>query len=348
VARHAGVSSITVSRALRTPTRVSDALRERVILAVKALNYVPDAKARALASGQTNVIGVLIPSLSNIVFGDTLRAMHDAVAGTDYQIQISNTRYSTEEEDRLITLFMGQRPAALIVTGIDQSESSRRLLAGSGLPVVQIMDIVPDPIDMIVGFSHHGAAETAVEHLLASGYSRIGFIGARMDARIRRRLEGFRKALRQRAIYSPLREITTEENTSVGQGRTLFRKLLKSAPDTDAVFCGNDDLALGALFECTAQRIDVPGQMGIIGFNDFDLMAATEPSMSSIRTKRYEMGLRAVEMVLERLENGPANRKNIVDLGFELVARDSTKRSQSGSSATVRNNRAAVQAEPDR
>ena len=325
VARNAGVSAITVSRALRTPAQVSEELRKRIAAAIEALSYVPDPKARALASGQTHVIGVLVPSLSNIVFIDTLRAIHDAVAGTDYQIQFGNTRYSQEEEDRLVSLFVGQGPAAIILTGVDQSEATRRLLSESGLPVVQIMEIAPDPIDMMVGFSHDRAAEAAVLHLIASGYRRIGIIAARMDPRVRRRLEGFRRALTERDLYSAERVITTRERTSAGLGRTLMRRLLKADPQTDAVFCINDDLALGALFECQARGIPVPERMGIAGFNDLEMMAAAEPSLTSVRTKRYEMGRRAIELIRQRLERKVMER-TVLDLGFELMKRDSTKR----------------------
>jgi LacI family gluconate utilization system Gnt-I transcriptional repressor len=325
VARHAGVSAISVSRALRTPLQVSEALRARIEAAIRALNYVPDPKARALASGHTNVIGVLIPSLGNFVFADVLRGVHDAVAGTDYQIQIGNTRYDQDEEDRLISLFIGQSPAALIVTGIDQSRAARRLLADCGLPVVQIMEIAPDPIDMMVGIAHDKAAEAIVGHLIDNGYERIGFLGGRMDPRVRRRLLGFRRALKTVGLYSARREITTKEVTTVRLGRILLRRLLAADPAADAVFCINDDLALGALFECQSQAIAVPERMGIVGFNDLELMAAAEPSRTSVRTNRYEMGRRAVELVLRRLGEGEPENK-IVDLGFELVARDSTAR----------------------
>lgn len=325
VARQAGVSAITVSRALRTPLQVSEALRTRIEAAIGALNYVPDPKARALASGQTNVIGVLIPSLGNFVFADTLRGVHDAVAGTDYQIQIGNTHYDPDEEDRLISLFIGQGPAALIVTGIDQSRSARRLLAECGLPVVQIMEIAPDPIDMMVGFAHDKAAEAIVEHLAASGYARIGFLGARMDPRARRRLLGFRRAMKRLGLHSSRREIITEEMSSVRLGRVLLRRLLAADPAADAACCINDDLALGALFESQSQGIAVPERMGIVGFNDLEMMAAAEPPLTSVRTRRHEMGRRAVEMVLARLA-GEEPEAKVVDLGFELVARESTAR----------------------
>ncbi len=335
VARHAGVSSITVSRALRTPARVSEKLRERIEVSIKVLDYIPDPKARALASGQNNVIGVLIPSLSNIVFADILRGAQDAVEGTDYQIQIGNMRYSPDKEHRLISLFLAQHPAALIVTGADQSETSRRLLTESGLPVVQIMDIASDPVDMMVGLSHDLAGEAAVDHLVANGYARIGFIGARTDSRVLKRLEGFRRALRRYGMYSPEREATARLTSSVGLGRSLMRELLKADPDTDAVFCVNDDLALGALFECQAHGLAVPGRMGIIGFNDLEMMSAAEPGLTSIRTKRYEMGRLAAEMVMSRLRGGGSEQR-IVDLGFELVARNSTRRALHGQESAPR------------
>ncbi|MEH6405402.1 MAG: LacI family DNA-binding transcriptional regulator [Sneathiella sp.] len=324
VAVHAKVGAITVSRMLRDPSKVSPKLRERIEESIRLLKYVPDSKARALASGQNDVIGVLVPSLSNNVFADILRGIHDTVHETPYQVQIANTRYSTEEEDRLISLFVGQRPAALILSGRDQSKNARALLEDSNIPVVQIVETGADPIDMMIGFSHEDAAVSVIDHLFEQGYRKIAFAGARMDPRMERRLSGFRTRLKALDLYDSRREATTQKSSSVSLGRTLFRQLHEQDPQIDAVFCGNDDLALGILFECQAQQINVPEKIGIVGFNDLEMMSAAVPSLTSVRTSRYEIGEQAVSSILRRIKGNFTGPK-VVDVGFELMRRNSTK-----------------------
>ncbi|WP_246564724.1 LacI family DNA-binding transcriptional regulator [Ancylobacter sonchi] len=325
VAQRAGVSSITVSRALRDPERVSPQLRQQIEEAVRELEYVPDQHARALASARTDVIGVIIPSFTNNVFADVLRGIYDGLAQTPYQVQLGNSRYSPIEEERLLATFLSQRPAALIVAGIDQTERGRALLAAAGCPVVQVMDLGDDPVDMMVGFSHRASGHAVTSHLLEAGYRRIGFLGARMDPRTQRRLEGYRAALAEAGLYDPARITTTPASSSVSLGRDLLRDLLARMPDTDAVFCNNDDLALGALFECQRALLAVPASMGIAGFNDLEMMAAACPSLTSVRTPRYEIGSRAVQMARAAIAGRrPAER--VVDTGFALQIRESTKR----------------------
>lgn len=153
VAKAANVSAITVSRALRNPSSVSPTLRERVERAVRDIGYIPDSAAQALASARTNVIGVIIPSVTNAVFIDVLHGIYDTVEGSRFQIQLGNSNYSTLQEEALIRLFIGQRPAALIVTGLGQSREAIRLLGEINCPIVQIMELGPNPVDMLVGFS---------------------------------------------------------------------------------------------------------------------------------------------------------------------------------------------------
>ncbi|MFD2206998.1 LacI family DNA-binding transcriptional regulator [Kiloniella antarctica] len=325
VAEHAKVGAITVSRMLRDPSKVSDKLRTRIEQSITTLNYTPDPKARALASGQADIIGVLIPSISNNVFADTLRAIHDGIKGTPYQVLIGNTRYDPQEEDRLISLFLGHRPAALIVAGIDQSEKSVNLLYEAKIPIVQIYETGDKPIDMNIGLSHIAAGQAMTEHLLEQSFCKIGYLAARMDPRMERRLESYRSMLKPLDLYDPRRVILTEKASSVNCGRTLMRKLLDNAPDTDAVICANDDIALGALFECQSQGILVPDQIGLIGFNDFEMMSAAYPSLTSVRTNRYKIGQLAIEAIFQRLK-GETPEHNQIDIGFDLIQRDSTTR----------------------
>src|SRR5437899_2697352 len=195
VAELAGVSPITASRFFHNPEALSVAKRTRVDSAARELGYVPNLAARALASQRTEVIGVLIPSLTNNVFSDVLRGVYDASERSRYSIQLVNTRYSILQEEKLLRLFQAQKPAGLIVTGINQTAESRAVMDAMNCPIVQIMETGPDPVDMMVGFSHYDAAFSAVSHLISQGFGRIGFLGARMDPRVQRRFEGYRDAV---------------------------------------------------------------------------------------------------------------------------------------------------------
>ena len=323
VAKLAGVSPITASRFFRNPEALSVAKRERVASAVLELGYVPNLAARALASQRTEVIGVLIPSLTNNVFNDVLRGIYDASEGGRHNIQFVNTRYSILQEEKLLRLFQAQKPSGLIVTGINQTAESRRVMEAMNCPVVQIMELGPDPLDMMVGFSHDDAAFSAVSHLLDQGRRRIGLICARMDPRVQRRLEGYSNAMKGAGLFDPRLIMTTPVPTSVTLGGTLLADLLAQAPDADAVFCINDDLALGVLYECQRRQIPVPGKIAIVGFNDMEFMASAVPSLTSVRTNRYEMGRKAVTMLTEAIE-GRRPEVAVIDLGFELMVRASS------------------------
>jgi len=323
VAKLAGVSPITASRFFRNPEALSVSKRERVESAARELGYVPNLAARALASQRTEVVGVLIPSLTNNVFNDVLRGIYDASEGSPYTIQFVNTRYSILQEEKLLRLFQAQKPAGLIVTGINQTAGSRSVMEAMNCPIVQIMEIGSDPVDMMVGFSHYEAAFAAVSHLISQGRRRVGLIGARMDPRVQRRLEGYRDAMKAGGLFDPNLVLTTPTPTAVTLGGTLLGDLLAQSPDLDAVFCINDDLALGVLFECQRRGLSVPGQLAIVGFNDMEFMSASVPTLSSVRTNRYEMGREAVTMLIDAIE-GRRPEKSVVDLGFELMIRESS------------------------
>lgn len=325
VARRAGVGAMTVSRALREPERVSAVLRAQIAEAVAELGYVPNRNARALAAARTDLVAVLIPSLANNVFSEVVRGLYSGLGDSHLQIQLGNTHYSETEEERLIRLFAGQRPAGLVVTGTDQTAAARALLAEAGCPVVQIMELGSDPVDMMVGFSHFEAGRAATRHLIEAGYRRIGFIGARMDPRSQRRLAGYRAELEQAGLFEERLVTTTTIPSSVSLGRELLRDALERVPDLDALFCNNDDIAMGVLFECHHAAIPVPERLGLVGFNDHEMMAAACPPVTSVRTPRFEMGLRAMEMLRATMAGRPPSA-SVVDLGFTLQLRESSRR----------------------
>ncbi len=325
VASRAGVGTITVSRALRDPERVSVDLRTRIFAAIDALGYVLNPNASALASARADVIGVLVPSLTNNVFAEVLRGIHDGLRDSRLQIQFGNTHYSEEEEERLVRMFLSQHPSGLIVSGIDQTPATRALLEKAGCPVVQIMEVGPDPVDMMVGFSHFEGGRTVTQHLLDAGCRRIGFLGARMDPRSHRRLSGYRSVMEAADCFDLSLVTTTTLPSSVSMGGELFKTAFAKTPDLDALVCNNDDLAMGVLFACHRAGLDVPGRISLAGFNDLEMMSVAFPSITSIRTPRFEIGHQAIAMVQAAM-SGERPSEPVVDLGFELKVRESTSR----------------------
>jgi LacI family gluconate utilization system Gnt-I transcriptional repressor len=326
VAAMANVSVVTVSRAMRHPELVTPATRAKVESAVAALGYVPNPAAQALASARSRIVGVVIPSLTNQIFADLLRGVMDGLEGSGYTPQFVNTRYQLSGEEDLLRIFATQRPAGVIVSGIDQTERARHVLRDMGCPVVQVMEMSPDPIDMIIGCDQRDAGRAAVRHLIAQGYCRPGFLGARMDPRAQRRLAGYRDVLEAEGLADDARLVmTSPQPSSFTLGGQLMADLLAQCPDVDAVFCNNDDVALGALFECQRRGISVPAQMGIVGFNDLDVVSCSVPTITSVRTHRYQTGLQAVQMILGRLQGAP-EQSHSIDAGYEVIQRQSTQR----------------------
>jgi LacI family gluconate utilization system Gnt-I transcriptional repressor len=339
VARLAGVGAITVSRALRDPSQVSETLRRNIDDAVRQLGYIPNLNARALASIRTDVVGVLVPSLTQNIFTDVLRGVYDGVAGSNLQIQVGNTHYSDAEEERLIGQMLRQKPSGMIISGVDQNPRSRAMLENAGCPIVQIMDMTDDPIDIVIGFSHYEAGKAIATHLIEAGYRHIGFLSGWMNSRSLGRLAGLTDTLKEAGLFNPklITPVITgaeapEHEDSEDRGfatpltaRKLLSRLIEAEPRMDAVFCNNDMLALGVLFECIRRGISVPEDFGIAGFNDFDIMEAAHPSLTSVRSPRYESGYNAVLAMRRRLEGNEAGER-IVDLGFKVMKRGSTDR----------------------
>ncbi|HTH75518.1 MAG TPA: LacI family DNA-binding transcriptional regulator [Trinickia sp.] len=321
VARLAQVSTMTVSRALRDPSLVSPAVRERVQSAVAQLGYIPNRAARTLASARSKLIGVLVPSLSNAVFTETIAGVQECIGSAGYQLLIGNTGYDPARQAELLSAYLSHAPDGFLVAGIDNSEVVRRQLAASNVPLVHMFDLVPGD-EWSVGFSQRSAGFAIGAHLSERGVRRPAFIAAQLDPRTMQRRAGFRRALRAAGLDAEL-EVLTEDPSSAALGCRLLRELLEKAPDCDAVFCCNDDLALGVLFECRRQGISVPGELAVVGFNDLPFAAVSAPSITTVATPRYEVGVQAARMLLQ-IVNGEAPATRRIDLGFQLVIREST------------------------
>jgi LacI family transcriptional regulator, gluconate utilization system Gnt-I transcriptional repressor len=323
VARSVGVSSITVSRALRRPDKVAEHLRERIRKAAVELGYVSNRVASSLASAHSMIVSVLVPSLRNSVFVDTLSAIEEVLRPRGYQILLGISNYSSEEEEELIRAHLAFNPDGVLLTGMSYRETTRRLLEKARVPVVHMMELADWEGAHSVGFSPEAAGRAMTEHLIARGKRRIAFVASQLDSRTLARGRGYRDALVKAGLYESQRELLVPDPSSVALGGVLLGRLLRQAPDVDAVFFCNDDLAQGGLFECARRGIRVPEQLAIGGFNDLPACASTVPALTSVSTPRFEIGEQSATMLVDLIE-GRAVAKPRVDLGFELKLREST------------------------
>lgn len=320
VALAAGVSPITASRALRQERGVAAELVARVQMAVQQLGYVPDPAARALASARSHQVVVLIPLLSNALFVDLLDAAQRTLMAGGYQSLIGVTHYDPAEEEALLRTYLMTRPAGLLVTGFDRTDAARSLIEGSGVPCVHVMENRALEGLYSVGFSQQAAGQAMTAALMQRGYRRIAFAAAQLDPRTLQRARGYREALG--TLHDPGLEFLDEAPSSFALGARLLTRVLAEAPDVDAVFFNNDDLAQGALLEALRRGIEVPKQLAVVGFNDLTGGDQMVPPLSTVRTPRAEIGLRAGQMLLALMRGEPVTAP-CLDLGFELVMRDS-------------------------
>ena len=323
VAAAAGVSPITVSRALRGERSVAAELVERVRTAAQQLGYVPDPAARALASARSSHVAVLIPLLTNTLFVDLLEAVHRTLLPAGYQTLIGVTHYDPLEEEQLLNSYMAHRPAGLIVTGFDHTEASRHLIAASRVPCVHVMETTHAEGVHSVGFSQADAGHAITAHLLARGYKRIAFVATQLDPRVMQRAEGYRRCLREAGRYDPKLELLNPERSSLALGGQLFEQMLRTHPDVDAIFFCNDDLAQGGLLAALRLGVAVPGTVAVAGFNDLNGSDQMLPPLTTVRTPRTRIGEEAARMLLALMRREPLAQTS-VDVGYELIVRGST------------------------
>ncbi len=320
VAKVAGVSAITASRALNTPDKVSPEALKRVQVAVERTGYVPNMLAGGLASSRSRLVAALVPTIAGPVFLETVQALTEALAETGYQLMLGQSGYSGAREDALLDAIIGRRPDGIVLTGIMHSAEGRRRLLASGIPVVETWDLTPTPIDMLVGFSHEKVGNAAAEYLVSQGRKRLAIVTAD-DHRAGLRRKGFvETALRLGVATVPACVVPAP--TTLGNGRAGLADLLNRHPDTDAVFCSSDILALGVITEAQARGIAVPERFAVFGFGDLAFAGDTHPALTTVRIDGNAIGRQAARFIVERAE-GRAVAERVIDLGFSIVKRDS-------------------------
>ncbi len=289
VAAAAGVSKMTVSRALRGAPDVSAQTRQRVLTATEQLGYVGNRLALSLSSQKTNLVAVVVPSMSNIVFPEVLAGISTGLEGSGMQAVFGLSDYDTRKERDVIRDMLSWRPSAIIVTGLDQPEDTVRMLKSADIPVIQIMDLDGTPIDFNVGLSHGKAGEEMARALIASGRKRFGYIGSALerDLRAAKRKAGFERALHENGL-AIIGQRLGDTLSSVSLGKYLTQQLLRDEPNLDCIYYSNDDMAAGGAFAgIEASRTD---DILMAGFNGLELAAALPVRIATSKSPRRLIG----------------------------------------------------------
>lgn len=309
---------MTVSRALNNPQLVRPKTVAKVMEAVRNTGYIPNALAGGLASRRSKLIAVVVPQINNNMFVDTIQSLSDTLALRGYPILLSVAGYTEETEGDVVATLLSRRPDGIVLTGIHHSRELKKIVLNAGLPVVEIWDLTPTPLDMLVGFSHEKVGQAIGDYVIRKGYRQPGLVWT-ADGRAAQRKQGLCDVLTGHHFPQPA-QIDVPLPASLALGREALGRLLNNT-QLDVVVCSSDTLAQGAIMEAESRGLRVPEDLAVIGFGDLDFAACNRPSITTIGIDRHGIGVQAATLLADRIELG--QQGGVVDLGFQLIERES-------------------------
>lgn len=321
VARIAGVSVSTVSRVINDNGYVNAETRKNVINAMDTLGFRPSNIARGLVSGKTYTIGLVIPDISNPFFPDIARGVEDEAIANNYNLILCNSDWKVERENMYLSLLIEKRCEGVVLVG-SRSEESDLLKVMGKMPFVSV-DREMYQAGHSIWVDNELGAYTAVKYLYDAGYRRVLHISGPLSVRsANARLAGYQKAVSEFGYHEP--QIVESDFRTCG-GYESAMKILEQTDSKrpDAIFAGNDLMAIGVLQACEKIGIKCGAELGVAGFDGIGASAYT--SLTTIYQPGYEMGRRACQMLLEEIAN-PSRRRIKEVFNFELLVRSSTKR----------------------
>lgn len=317
VARAAGVSLITASRALGNPGVVSAATIARVRQAVEATGYIPNLLAGGLKSKRSRMVAAIVPALAVAQFLPSVQALTETLGAEGYQLLLGQTGYDLAREALVLSTMVSRQPDGIVFTGLVQDPAVRERLRRTGIPVVETWDMTADPVDMLVGFSQDRVGRAVGDYFRARRWQRVG-IATAGDQRAMQRRAGF-----EAAFGRPVPAAFVSAPSSLERGRHALADLLAREPGLQAVACSSDQLAQGVLAEAQARGLRVPQDLAVCGFGNADFAAHLVPSLSTVLIDGPAIGRLAAQLVLARCR-GEVVEQPIVDVGFSIVERQST------------------------
>lgn len=305
VAQEAGVSRMTVSRALKKDSSVSDATRKRILAVVEKMSYVPDQMAGSLSTKRSGFIATLVPSINNVHYGKMVQSLTESLEESGLQILLGHTDYSKKREEALIENLLTRRPEAIVLPYDGHSKRTLTLLKNSGLPVVQLWETPRKPIGYTVGFSNEQVAYGMTEQLIGLGYKRIAFLCETNDEWTRgaARRAGFKKAMEDSGLSAHRMIRFGAPPMSIKDGYFVGANLSQYFEDVDCVFCVSDAPAFGMIKALKERGVDVPGEIGVAGFGDFEVSRYSTPTISTVSFDPADVGQIAAELIVKLLDS---------------------------------------------
>jgi LacI family transcriptional regulator len=291
VARFAGVSPATVSRVLNHPEIVTPDLRAKVLGVVRQLGYAPDATARALSLGRSGTIGAVVPTLGIAIFADGITALQGRLRELGRTLLVANSEYDAEKELQEVRVFLERGVDGLVLVGDLTSLKAGELARQYGTPIITTYVGTSRSLIPAVGIDNADAMSQMVTYLLGLGHTAFGVItdATRRNDRVQARRHGIMRALRGAGISLKMEQIV-EVSYSVGSGRAGLRQLIHRCPETTAVICTSDALAIGALVECRAMGLLVPQDLSITGYDDIEIAQHSDPPLTTVTVPAHEIG----------------------------------------------------------
>ncbi|WP_439234367.1 gluconate operon transcriptional repressor GntR [Lonepinella koalarum] len=315
IANHLGITKMTISRYLRNPDAVAAETRERIAVAIEQFGYIPNKAPDMLSNAKSRAIGVLLPSLTNAVFADVLKGIEIVTDQAGYQTMLAHYGYSQQKEQQRIESLLSYNVDGLILAENQHSKRTLKMLEIANIPVIEIMDTSELGIQQVVGFDNIAAAQAMVETMILRGYQHIVYFSSRQDKRTLLKQQGYEKAMKKHHL-TPI-TVGSQQASSFTLGAEYLQQALKQHPEINGIFCTNDDLAIGALFECQRLGIQVPEQIAIAGFHGHDVGQSLTPQLATVITPRLDIGKVAAQELLNRI-NGIPQQSRIINLGYDI------------------------------
>lgn len=317
VAEAAGVSEMTVSRVIRGKGVVSVRTAQKVRKVIEQLGYVQNRLAGSLSESRSNQVAVIIPSLTNNVFTEVMTGITSELENADYHAVVGVTDYNLAKEEALVISMMSWRPAAIILSNAVHTERTVNILRRTDIPVVEMMSLFEDPIDINVGIDQRAAVRDLAHHVIAKGHRRFGFLGwNERDLAAVARFTEIEAVIREYG-FSVQPPYLYDSPPNFSRGKTGMKEILDRTSDLDAIFFPNDTTAIGGMIHCIENGVRVPDDIALVGYSGLSLGQIMPQQLTTIETKRFETGQKSASSILRRLSGRRVPSTH--DMGYTLI-----------------------------
>ncbi|MGV7960924.1 LacI family DNA-binding transcriptional regulator [Photorhabdus tasmaniensis] len=320
VAKYAGVGSMTVSRALRTPEMVSDKLREKIERAIQELGYIPNGAAGVLASGQSNIIAVLVPSLTDRASATFIQSLQQVLNKHSFQVLLGCHEYNRNKEAEIIMTLLQSNAAALVIFGSQLADKTYNNISHINIPIINVTGSHQQQTTINIETDFSAAAYTLTEHMLNKGRKHIGYIGAQMDNRLQnQQINGWNKAMLHH-YQNADQNITTPDTASMQLGCQAIAEMLLRQPELEGVICSHEVIALGVMFECQRRLLKIPADLAVACLEGSDNCDHTQPTLTSIRIDYPKIGKDTGKWLVKLLNKQDEDEPEYQDNQYHLFS----------------------------